>query len=203
MDWVKLSASYYLDPAVASLPDADAEIGFVRSLAYSGAEETHGFIPAAIAPSLFRRRRYQASVDALVSAYLWVPVSGDRVQLEGWRIARWEEWQEELEAIARRRAADRDRKRKERERLKEDQVRHPSRDMSEDSPESEKESCPSPSGRGQRGHAPARRRTREARPLADALPADLHHRYQPDDAGTCTAPGCGFPELNRRHQGAS
>ena len=114
MDWVKLSSRYYLDPDVASLPDADTELGFVRSLAYAGAQETQGFIPVSIAPSLFRRRRYQAAVDALVAASLWVPVRGDRDQLVGWRIARWEDWQQELEAIARRRAADRDRKRRER-----------------------------------------------------------------------------------------
>jgi hypothetical protein len=115
MDWVKLGTSYYLDPAVASLPDADTELLFVRGLAYAGAEETGGFIPEMIVPSLIRRRRHGAAVEALVARSLWVPASGDRGQ-PGYRIARWEDWQEELEALAQRRAADRERKRAERER---------------------------------------------------------------------------------------
>lgn len=109
-----MSSRFYMDPAVARLPDADAELAFVRSLAYAGAMETGGFIPKSIAPSLFRRRRYQAAVEALQSSSLWIPVRGDRDQLEGWRISRWEDWQEELEVLSRRRAADRERKRRER-----------------------------------------------------------------------------------------
>lgn len=118
MEWVKLSTRFYLDPAVASLPDAETELGFIRSLAYAGAQQTGGFIPTGIAASLFRRRRYQSSVNALVAACLWIPTDRDRDQLEGWQIARWEEWQTELEAITRRRAADRDRKRRQRDKAR-------------------------------------------------------------------------------------
>lgn len=130
MDWVKLGTRYYLDPAVASLPDADTELLFVRSLAYAGAEETGGFIPEVIVPSLIRRRRYGAAVEALVARSLWVPSTGDRGQ-PGYRITRWEDWQEELDALARRRANDRERKRKQRQTERESvQVSDMSRDMS-------------------------------------------------------------------------
>lgn len=139
MDWVKLSSRYYLDPAVASLDDA-AEVMFTRGLAYAGDQETGGFVPSSIVPTLTRRRRYEATVDALVAASLWLPVSG------GYQITRWEEWQEELEAIARRRSADRERKRREREAKKKAQLKAMSRDMSADghadSPHTEKEKNP-------------------------------------------------------------
>jgi hypothetical protein len=110
VDWVKLSARYYMDVAVASLPDADAEVMFTRSLAYAGSEETGGFVPAGVLPALCRRRRYEMAAEALVAAGLWRPVRG------GYKITRWSEWQSELEALVRRRSADRDRKRRERER---------------------------------------------------------------------------------------
>lgn len=83
MDWVKLSTRYYLDPAMASLPDADAEVMFTRGLAYAGAEETSGFIPSGIVPTLCRRRRYEATADALVKAGKWKRVRG------GYRIVGW------------------------------------------------------------------------------------------------------------------
>lgn len=114
MDWVKLGTRYYLDPAVASLPDADTELLFVRGLAYAGAEETGGFIPEVIVPSLIRRRRYGAAVEALVARSLWIPSTGDRGQ-PGYRISRWGDWQEELDSLARRRASDRERKRRQRQ----------------------------------------------------------------------------------------
>jgi len=109
VDWVKLSARYYLDPVVATLDDA-AEVLFTRALAYAGDQETHGFVPAGMLPALCRRRRYETCADALVACGLWLPVSG------GYRITRWQEWQAELEAIIARRSADRERKRRERER---------------------------------------------------------------------------------------
>lgn len=140
MDWVKLSARYYLDPAVSNLPDADAETMFTRGLAYAGGEETGGFIPEGMLPGLCRRRRYEAHADALVVAGLWLRRRG------GFQITRWEEWQEELEAIARRRSADRDRKRK--ERAGKAQVNGMSRDMSAD--------CPPPREREKRDNPPLR-----------------------------------------------
>lgn len=119
---------------MASLPDADTELLFVRGLAYAGAEETGGFIPEVIVSSLIRRRRYGAAVEALTARSLWVPCTGDRGQ-PGYRIRRWGDWQEELDALARRRASDRERKRKQRQGERESaQVEDLSRDMSADSP---------------------------------------------------------------------
>jgi len=132
VDWVKLSARYYLDPAVANLDDA-TEVMFTRGLAYAGGQAQGGFIPDGVLPGLCRRRRYEASVQALVANGLWLRARG------GYNITRWDEWQSELEAIARRRSADRDRKRREREREKA-QAEALSRDMSEDSPHTERES---------------------------------------------------------------
>jgi hypothetical protein len=111
VDWVKLSARYYLDPAVAGFDDA-TEVMFTRAIAYAGDQETHGYVPAGILPALCRRRRYETCAEALVSGGLWLPVRG------GYQITRWEEWQAELEAIVARRSADRDRKRRERERAR-------------------------------------------------------------------------------------
>lgn len=179
MDWVKLSTRYYLDAAVASLPNADAELLFIRGLAYAGAEETGGFIPEQVVSSLTRRRRYAADVEALVARSLWVPCQGHG-GLPGFRIARWEDWQEELEALARRRAADRERKRRERERRRKPQVKGVSRDMSatdiETQRESKKTSVGEERARSQSVNAGAR--TREAVRW-------LHDRYRlTDDEAT-------------------
>lgn len=128
MDWVKLSARYYLDPAIASLDDA-AEVMFTRALAYAGDQETHGFIPAGMLPALCRRRRYETCAEALVACGLLQPARG------GFQITRWEEWQSELEALVARRSADRDRKRRERQRAstaEDSQVKDTSRDTSRD-----------------------------------------------------------------------
>lgn len=110
MDWVKLSSRYYLDVAIASLPDADTEVMFTRALAYAGDQETGGFIPAGMLPGLCRSPKYEARARALVASGLWAPARN------GYQITRWEEWQAELDAIAHRRSADRERKRRERER---------------------------------------------------------------------------------------
>jgi hypothetical protein len=109
VDWVKLASRYYLDQAIANV-DADTEVLFTRSLAYAGDQETGGFVPAGMLPALCRRRRYEACADALVAVGLWLPARG------GYQIRTWQEWQLELEAITRRRSADRERKRRERER---------------------------------------------------------------------------------------
>lgn len=128
MDWVKLHTRFYVDPKVASLPDAHTEMMFVRSLAYAGDQETGGFIPEASLPLLARRRRYAASVKALVASGLWTADAG------GYRITRWDDRQEELETLAKRRAADRERKRRQRASQKESSSEGTSRDVSADSP---------------------------------------------------------------------
>ena len=107
MDWVKLSTNYYLDPKIVGL-DADAEVLFIRGLAYAGDQETRGFIPERIVPSLARSRRPAATVRKLVDADLWKHAPG------GYRMPAWGHWQDQLDVLAARRAADRDRKRRER-----------------------------------------------------------------------------------------
>lgn len=127
MDWVKLHTRFYVDPKVASLPDADTEMMFVRSLAYAGDQETGGFIPEASLPLLARRRRYAASVRALVGSGLWTAVDG------GFHITRWDDRQKELENLAKRRAADRERKRRQRTSQQVSSSDGASRDASADS----------------------------------------------------------------------
>jgi hypothetical protein len=103
--WVKVAVRYWCDPKVAALPDADTELMFVRSVASDHAKRAGGFIPESALPELARRRRYAACVDNLVSSGLWSRVDG------GYQITRWADWQNELDALEKRRAADRDRKR--------------------------------------------------------------------------------------------
>lgn len=107
-DWVKLSVRYYADAKVEALPDADAEVLFVRGLAKAGEVGRGGFIPAESLPKLGRRRRYAASVRALVAVGLWTKVDG------GFQVAGWAHWQDSFDALARRRTTDRDRQRRRR-----------------------------------------------------------------------------------------
>ncbi|HEY5985229.1 MAG TPA: hypothetical protein VIV12_02425 [Streptosporangiaceae bacterium] len=125
MEWAKLHTRYYSDPKIAALDDS-AEVMFVRSLAFSGERETGGFVPEAVVPGLARSRRHAKSVSALIASRLWTATDG------GYQITRWHDWQEELELLAARRAADRERKRRERAR-KNSQVTPQSRDVSTDS----------------------------------------------------------------------
>jgi hypothetical protein len=108
VEWVKLRTSFYRDPKVMGLPDAESELLFIRSLAFAGEQETHGFIPEHVLPALARKRRYDNSVRALLAQNLWQAGDG------GYWITRWDENQDELEKLAARRAADRERKRKQR-----------------------------------------------------------------------------------------
>lgn len=140
-DWVKLATRFYADPKIAALDDA-AELMFVRGLARAGEEQAEGFIPEHALAELARRRRHATLVDALVNAGLWAPVPG------GYQIVRWSDWNGELDALARRRAADRERQRKRRaadksvSRDKPDMSRDSSqmsRDASRDSPAQEED----------------------------------------------------------------
>lgn len=181
MDWVKLSARYYLDRAVAQLDDA-AEVMFTRALAYSGDQETGGFIPVGMLHVFSRSRRYEATARALVAAGLWLPARG------GYQITRWEEWQSELEAIARRRSADRDRKRRERAAVKA-QLNGMSRDESADSPppiESKKYPPNPPQAGGHAGQHPNCRncgtspRGKPPEPLATPMPPPVEEVIAPN-----------------------
>lgn len=104
MDWVKLGSSYFLDVAIACLDDA-GEVMFLRGLAYCGASESGGFIPAAALPALGRRNQAKTA-DALVVAGKWEQVLG------GYQVVQWQKWQSELEALIGRRKKEAARKRR-------------------------------------------------------------------------------------------
>lgn len=104
VDWVKLHVRYYADHRVEHLPNADAEVMFVRGLARAGELKLGGFIPKASVPKLARRRA-SASVAALVHCGLWTEVDG------GYQVTNWDAWQAALNALVERRAADAARKR--------------------------------------------------------------------------------------------
>lgn len=108
--YVKLQSGYYLDPAVAGLSEA-AEIAFVRSIAYCGSAETHGYVPDAVLTSVVRRQSVRAAskvCQELVTATLWIKVPG------GYQLRTWAENQSELEALLSRRKNDAARQRKRR-----------------------------------------------------------------------------------------
>ena len=108
MDWVKLGVRYYLDPAIRGM-DGDlgdaAEVMFTRGLARAGEVGQAGYIPERDVPLLTRRRRYGAVVSVLTRSGLWTVAPG------GYRIVRWSDWQDHLDALTRKRTADRERQR--------------------------------------------------------------------------------------------
>lgn len=129
MDWVKLGVRYFMDTKIrglnGDLADA-AEIMFVRSVAWAGEVQADGFIPEQDVALLTRRRRHEAVVDVLVALGLWVAVPG------GYRVQRWPDWNgDNMDALMRRRAADRERQRRRRERAKQP-TDNMSRDTSRD-----------------------------------------------------------------------
>jgi hypothetical protein len=116
VDWVKLAIRYYADPKVAALPDEATELMFVRGLCRAGEERSAGFIPESALPELARRRRYAACASALVAAGLWSRVDG------GYQVTRWADWQDGLDVLTRRRAADRERQRRRRAAVHEERL---------------------------------------------------------------------------------
>lgn len=128
MRFVKLTSHYYLDPAVAAeLTDA-GEVAFTRSIAYCGAAESGGFIPAPVLPSLMRRytpARGRKVAAELLAADLWVEVPG------GWRLRTWDKQQDELEKLLDRRRKDAERQQRHRAGAKDNGVTA-SRDLSRD-----------------------------------------------------------------------
>lgn len=81
MEFVKLFTRYYLDVAILRAGEA-AEVLFIRGLAYSGDQESDGFIPEEALKSLATSRG-KARVSALVREGLWEVVDG------GWQIPGW------------------------------------------------------------------------------------------------------------------
>lgn len=82
MEFVKVGTTYYNEPALVAAGD-DAELLFMRALAYSGDRTTDGFIPSAMAARLTPTKT-AARVTALVREGLWTTVDG------GWQITDWD-----------------------------------------------------------------------------------------------------------------
>ena len=124
MEWFKLAANYADDPKIVAAGE-QAELLFVRALAYCAREETAGLVSKnlvkRLTPSNANRR-----AATLVKVGLWVEVE------DGYQIKRWADWQSELDALAARRRSDRDRKRAQREREAAAREDEKSRDASRD-----------------------------------------------------------------------
>lgn len=111
MQWVKLAASFYSDPAIAQAGEA-AEVLFVRALAYAGDHETGGLIAKELLPRL-TPTRYAARARALVDQGLWEVVPG-----VGWRISNWDKHQIDKESLEGKREAGRVRQQRHRDKKK-------------------------------------------------------------------------------------
>ena len=120
MERVWLSTSYYLDPAVMNL-SPQAEVLFVRSIAYSGAAETRGFVPRKVLRN-FGISAISRRIGELLAAGLW-----EESEPDGYLIAGWSKWQKSGDELLERRHKDRERQAKRR-----NSVRGQSRDMSRD-----------------------------------------------------------------------
>jgi hypothetical protein len=87
MQWVRLDTSFPQNPKVLSLIQAKkhaAIVAYMSSLAYSGAQETDGFIPKTAL--IFIHGTPKIAAD-LVAAGLWDPMP------EGFGIHGWDEYQ--------------------------------------------------------------------------------------------------------------
>lgn len=104
--WLRLAAAYYEDPDVIDAGEP-AEVLFIRGLGYAKRQGTEGFIPAQALPYIVQSRAKQR-VARLVQVGLWIEVEG------GWRIRRWDLWQDSLEEIEASREGARERQRKSR-----------------------------------------------------------------------------------------
>jgi hypothetical protein len=123
MDWFKLKADFYRDPALRA---ADREVRgardlFLNGLGYCTEQETRGHLPDH-ALSTLDVPSPAKKVAALVRHGLLVPEPG------GWAYRSWDRHQSEMDGLIRRRNADRHRKRDQRRRDREGQSADQSRD---------------------------------------------------------------------------
>jgi hypothetical protein len=114
MEWVKLVTDFHEDGDLAAAGEA-AEVLFTRALSYCGAQETEGFISDGIVTRLAPTRT-KARTDALVRHRLWIRDD----ERGGWIIRSWSRIQDEHDALAARRRADRERQQRHRQRSDED-----------------------------------------------------------------------------------
>jgi hypothetical protein len=128
MDWFKLTADFYRDPALRA---ADREVRgardlFLNGLGYCAEQETHGRLPEHALSTLDVPTPIR-KVAALVRHGLLLPEDG------GWVYRSWDRHQSEMDALIRRQKSDRERKRLQRERERSGQSADASEDMSRDS----------------------------------------------------------------------
>ncbi|WP_145961951.1 hypothetical protein [Rhodococcus ruber] len=161
MERVWLSTSYYLDPAVMNL-SPQAEVLFLRSIAYSGAAETRGFVPRKVLRN-FGISAISRRISELLSAGLWEEIDDD-----GYLITGWSKWQKNGDALLERRRKDRERQARRRKNVR-GQSRDTSRDVTggEESRE-EKEGTYVPSS----SHQSNARETHTPRPTGPAVDVD-------------------------------
>lgn len=132
MKAVWLSSTYYLDPAIASLPHADAERLFTRALAYCGNAETRGFVPKSVLKT-FGIRAVSRRVSDLINAGIWVETDTDPTggNIPGYQFKAWQNWNQSADDLLERRKHDRERQRRAREKRAQ-QTETMSRDNSRD-----------------------------------------------------------------------
>lgn len=99
MDWVKLDSSYYNDAAIMRAGD-QAELLFVRAMAYCGNQENGGVVPREALPRLMPVKGRHAA-RALVREGLWVEIP------QGWAFVSWEKHQASKPQLEAKRAAGR------------------------------------------------------------------------------------------------
>jgi hypothetical protein len=102
MDWCRLSANYYRDPAVVRAGEL-AEVLFLRMLAYCAENETRGRVPKAALP-LLTPTKTKPRTAALMKEGLLLD-HGDELLVRS-----WERIQEAHDSEAERRRKDRERK---------------------------------------------------------------------------------------------
>jgi hypothetical protein len=102
MEWCKLYARYPHDGAINAAGE-QAELLFIRSMAYCAELDTKGFVPTYQLPR-FGLSNAKRRASSLVEQELWTVVDG------GWLLTNWEKLQAEVTSIEKRRNADRLRK---------------------------------------------------------------------------------------------
>lgn len=106
-DFVKLSINYRFD-FIMTGTSPQAELIFLRSLAWSGLNNSHGIIPAGEIRSLVSLGKPATLVAELVAGGYWEP------HPRGWVISQWDKWQKDFEQVQAKRGKDAKRKRDER-----------------------------------------------------------------------------------------
>jgi hypothetical protein len=93
-NFVPLDVNYPRDPAIRQA-GPDAELLYVRALAYAKGARTRGYVPEFDLPVVaVGLRSVPRSVKALVRENLWIEADG------GWRIRSWDPWNETADKLS-------------------------------------------------------------------------------------------------------